>query len=153
MVIRILLLLLWSRTKHKSIRICHWKPHSDLNIGWSNVYVGYGPDLVMAVRITLPLCPIRLELGGQAGYGQCFFGEGWMAVYGEGYVGGVGDWIVLQSCGWFFFSINSCCQQRSAWQTDRQTVRETDYQEEKENSVDSRTERKRMTEEGRTSCM
>lgn len=38
------------------------------------------------------MCPIRLVLGGQAGYGQCFFGEGCMALYGEGYVGGVEDW-------------------------------------------------------------
>lgn len=64
-----------------------------------------------------------------------------MAVYGEGYVGGVGDWIVLQSCGWFFFSTKLLLPTEPCL-TDRQTVRETDYQEEKENSVDSRTERK-----------
>ncbi len=41
---------------------------------------------------TATVCPVRLVLGGQAGYGQCFYGDGCMAVYGEGNVGGFEDW-------------------------------------------------------------
>lgn len=77
-----------------------------------------------------------------------FWGEWWMAVYGEGSAGGVGDWIVLQSCGWFIFSTNSCRQQSSAWQTDRQWERQISKKRKKTEWIQELRENEWQDKEG-----